>query len=76
MLTALHQGRLANHPTPTRSLPRHLQFYVKGGWLLPKYHEVYWIGLSTQADPPNFGWTSGAFKAKTNHCRLEQPLLL
>jgi hypothetical protein len=56
-------------------LPRWLQFYIKGGWLLPKYHEVYWIGLSTQADPPNFGWTSGAFKAKQNHCGWLEHLL-
>ncbi len=44
------------------------QFYIRSGYLLPNYHDFYWLGLSTQRNPPNFGWTDGAFKPKQLSC--------
>ena len=29
----------------------HLQFYIKGGYLLPKFHQNYWIGFQASSWP-------------------------
>ncbi len=34
-------------------------FYINNGWLLPTYHQNYWIGLQTNAWPA-FVWDNGA----------------
>ena len=39
------------------------QYYIKNGYLFPKYHQFYWLGLSTlTTEPQEFSWldpTSG-----------------
>ena len=59
----------AGNPRP-RPRPQYdvEQFYVRSGFLLPRYHQFYWIGLTTQRNP-DFGWTDGGFKAKKTHCK-------
>ena len=45
------------------------QFYIRGGYLLPKFHELYWIGYATlRGQHPEFSWTDGSAKTKYRHC--------
>ena len=32
------------------------QFYTKRGFLLPKFHQIYWMGLRVNGSRPKFGW--------------------
>jgi hypothetical protein len=45
------------------------QFYIRGGYLLPKFHEFYWIGFATlRGQHPEFSWTDGNAKTKYRRC--------
>ena len=45
------------------------QFYIRNGYLLPKFHEFYWIGLATlRGQHPEFSWTDGNARTKYKRC--------
>jgi hypothetical protein len=41
-----------------------LQFYVKRGFLLPKFHNNYWLGLNTSSTNGNWAQMDRTFTSK------------
>lgn len=39
-------------------------FYIKGGYLLPKFHQAYWLGFNISSNWPNFTQIDRTFTTK------------